>query len=144
MPADSPKRTVGRPKKTDVQRQVEATRDAHHAMRPERVPLQAAQKLVAPKREGYQRYWAIDKPGFLQKMEAAWWEYVVDERGLKITTPAGAGFTHYLMELPEDLYKEDIDRQQKLVSDTTDKAAQLQQGEYIPDGRQHVLTREVK
>lgn len=133
------KRGPGRPK-----RDQEAVRDSHeNTQRPARVPLQAGQKLQAEKREGYQRYWAIDKPGMLERMEAAWWEFVRDERGNKRTCPAGGGFTHYLMEIPLEYYDEDIAKQQALIDQNVKDAAELKPGEYVPMGRQGVVEREV-
>lgn len=76
----------------------------------ERIPLGKGLKLEFPNREGYHRTWAIDKPGELVRMERAWYKFVVDERGNKITVPAGNGFIHYLMEIEEKYYKEDTKR----------------------------------
>jgi hypothetical protein len=130
------KRGPGRPKNTE--------RDSHeNKQRPPRVSIQAGQKLVFAKRKGYQRYLAIDKPGMLERMEAAWWEYVTDDRGNKITTPAGGGFTHYLMEIKQELYDEDMAKQQSLIDSATREAAELKQNEYVPEGYDGVLTREV-
>ena len=123
-----------------------ADRAGHdNAERPKRIPMQAGQKLdySAYKREGYQLYLAIDKPGMLEQMQRAWWSFVQDDRGNKVTSPAGGGFTHYLMEIEQKYYDEDIAKQQASISETTKKAAQLKDHEYVPDGKDGVLTREV-
>ena len=63
--------------------------DAHkNKQRPARIPMSAGNKLHVPdhlKKEGYQQYWQVDRPGVIEQMEAAWWEKVKDERGNFIT-----------------------------------------------------------
>lgn len=118
-----------------------------NSQRPERIPMSAGNKLKAPQREGYQRYWAItgpDHPGRLEEMEAAWWEFVLDDEGQKITRPAGKGSTHVLMEIKQEYYREDIEAQQARNIDASQKAIQaLGEDEYLPLGRKNVVEREI-
>ena len=115
--------------------------------RPPRVPMSAGNKLRAPAREGYQRYWTItgpDHPGVLEEMQAAWWEFVLDDDGEQITRPAGRGNTHVLMQIQQEYYDEDIAAQQRRNIDSTQKAVQaVGRDEYVPMGRNQVVEREV-
>jgi len=113
--------------------------------RPARVPLSAGNKLQVPvhlKKEGYFYYWALDRKGMIQQMEAAWYEKVLDG-GKEVTVPAGGGETHYLMCIEEKYHNEDMAKQQKLNQDATTKQAHtLGEEEYVPDGSQNVMQRE--
>ena len=115
--------------------------------RPPRIPMTAGNKFHVPehfKKEGYQQYWAVDRKGTIDQMKAAYWEIVTDERGEAITVPGGAGETHYLMELEQKYYDEDIKRQQDLNINTTAKQAQqLGDNEYVPMGKTAVAEREI-
>lgn len=78
-----------------------------------RVPMQKGGTLdVNPSllEKGYYHYWGIDKDQELEKMQMAYFEFVLDENGQKITKPAGRGETHYLMRLPMEYRQEDIVR----------------------------------
>lgn len=120
-----------------------------NSQRPARIPMSAGNKFKAPKREGYQRYWAItgvDHPGKLEEMQAAWWEFVLDDDGQKITRPAGKGNTHILMEIEQKYYDEEIAVQQARNIDATQKSVQtLGPDEYIANGQKNVVekTREI-
>jgi hypothetical protein len=124
-------------------------RGLEHKMegRAPRVSMSAGGKLDVPdslKIAGFQYYWAVDRPGDLERFEAAWWEFVTDKKdGRKITTPAGNGETHYLMRIPQQYYDEDIQKQQDRVNDNLVESARLKEGEYVPKDRQGVLEREV-
>jgi len=115
--------------------------------RPERVPMSQGTRLHATKKEGYQRYWAKEGPscpGALDKMKAAWWEFALDEGGRKITVPAGNGDTHYLMEIEQKYYDEDIAAQQaRNIDATTANAQRLGEDEYVPMGQKSVVEREI-
>ena len=121
--------------------------EAKKADRPERVKMNSGNKLQAPKREGYQRYWAItgpDHPGKIEQMEAAWWVKVKREDGGDWNVPAGKGNTHVLMEIEQKYYDEDIAEQQKRALDATQTEAQaLGTDEYVPMGRKAVVERDL-
>ena len=115
--------------------------------RPVRVPMSAGNKLHIPehlKEEGYFYYWAIDRKGQIEQMEAAWYERVKDDRGQDLTIPAGKGETHYAMKIKKEYHDEDIQKQQQRNIDATTKMAQkLGEDEYIPQGRNNVMEREI-
>lgn len=122
--------------------------DAHqNTQRPARVPMSAGNKLHVPdhlKKEGYQQYWQVDRPGVIEQMEAAWWEKVTDERKEPITVPGGGGDTLYLMHIEKKYYDEDIAKQQAMNINTTNKEAQrLGESEYVPMGSDKVVEREL-
>lgn len=134
----------GRPRKVreeslDNENRVTATRDP-------RIPLTAGGKLTIPEHmleKGYHYCWPTDKPGNLERMQRAWYEFVTDDQGRKITVPAGKGETHYLMRIEQKYRDEEIGIEQSRINDNLKKAAELQKGEYVPDGHDGVLTREV-
>lgn len=115
--------------------------------RPPRIPMSAGNKLQAPQREGYQRYWAItgpDHPGKLDQMLAAYWEFVLDDDNQKIQQAAGKGNTHVLMEIEKRYYDEDMAAQQKRSMDATQSNVQaLGDSEYVPMGRDKVVERDI-
>ena len=115
--------------------------------RPARVPLSAGNKLHIPdhlKKKGYFHYWAIDRKGMIEQMEAAYYEKVLDENNKPLTVPAGGGETHYAMRIEQKYYDEDMLAQQKLNIDATAKQAQtLGEEEYVPMGRSQVAEREI-
>jgi hypothetical protein len=124
------------------------TQNAHqNKARPERIPMTAGNKLHIPeqlKEEGYFYYWAVDRKGMIEQMEAAWYERVKNERGEDLTVPAGKGETHYCMKIKQEYHDEDIEKQQQRNIDATAKMAQkLNEDEYIPQGRQNVMEREI-
>jgi hypothetical protein len=124
------------------------TQNAHqNKARPERIPMSAGNKLHIPeqlKEEGYFYYWAVDRKGMIEQMEAAWYERVKNERGEDLTVPAGKGETHYCMKIKQEYHDEDIEKQQQRNIDATAKMAQkLNEDEYIPQGRQNVMEREI-
>lgn len=118
-----------------------------NSKRPARVPLSAGNKLNVPeslKEEGYHYYWAVDRKGMIEQLEAAWYEKVKDERNDYITVPAGAGETHYLMRIEQQYYDEDMAKQQQLNIDATAKQAQeLGDSEYVPKGHTRTVEREI-
>lgn len=118
------------------------TNESRNTQRPPRVKLGQGQTLVAPERKGYQRYWALDREGQLDAMIAAWWEFVLDADGNKITRPGKGGWTHYLMEIDQETYDKDMAEQQDMVTDAVRQAVKVGEGEYVPDGKEDVLTRD--
>ena len=115
--------------------------------RPARVSMSSGSKLKAPKREGYQRYWSIsgpNHPGEIDQMLMAWWDYCLDENGDQIKQLAGGGDIHYLMEIEQKYYDEDIQKQQDRNLDATQKNIQsLSDSEYVPNGHAAVVTRDI-
>ena len=109
--------------------------------------MSAGNKLHVPdkfKKEGFQQYWQVDRPGVIEQMEAAWWEKVKDDRGDFVTVPAGGGDKLYLMHIEQKYYEEDIAKQQDMNINTTNKEAQrLGDSEYVPMGKDKVVEREL-
>lgn len=74
------------------------------------------QSLVAPKRDGYRRYWFNDEPGRVARAQEAGYTHVMDpvtgqpERRI-VDRINGQGMYGYLMEIPSELYQEDMQRQ---------------------------------
>lgn len=112
--------------------------------RPARVPFSQGAKLTVPdtyKKEGFHQHWFVDEPGELESAQAAWYEFVRDDQGNKIKTPAGAGNYHYLMEIDQKTYDEDMKQQQDMITSTTKDATKIKKGEYSPEGEDSALTR---
>lgn len=135
---DDIKRKPGRP-----------SRSTENKERPARVSMNAGSKLVVPahlKKEGYTQYWAItgpNHPGMLAQMEAAWWEFVIED-GERVEQQAGKGDTHVLMQIPTEYYDEDMQAQQQRNIDASQKNFQaLGQDEYVPKGQNRVVEREI-
>jgi hypothetical protein len=125
-----------------------ANKNAHdNKQRPARVPLSAGNKLHIPahlKKEGYFYYWAIDRKGMIEQMEAAYYEKVIGDDDKPLTVPAGGGETHYAMCIETKYHDEDIAAQQKQNIDATAKQAQsLGEEEYVPLGKTHVAERDI-
>ena len=122
--------------------------EAHkNKQRPARIPMTAGNKLHVPdslKKEGYQQYWQVDRPGVIEQMIAAYWEKVLDDNKKPVTVPAGEGDTLYLMQIEQQYYEEDMKRQQDLNINTTNTEAQrLGDSEYVPLGKDKVVEREL-
>lgn len=103
------------------------------------------QKLSYPAREGYHRHWFKDSlPGRIDDALAAGYEHVKDKQGrivARVTgvSPGGGPETSYLMELPEELYRQDM-AAQEAENDKLDNAIRHgsiegqpgKDGRYIP------------
>lgn len=83
----------------------------------ERKPFGALeQRMVAPVRPGYRRYWFNDEPGRIARAQEAGYEHV-EESGKPISRVVGRsenskGLIAYLMEIPEAWYEQDMAAQQ--------------------------------
>ena len=115
--------------------------------RPARIPMAGGNKLHVPdalKEEDYHYYWAIDRKGMIEQLEAAWYEKVKDERGEDFTVAAGGGENHYLMRIKLEYYHEDMARQQEQnINTSTKEARQLGDNEYVPMGQKSVVERDI-
>ena len=114
--------------------------------RPARVRMgQGARLEVAAhlKRDGYFQYWFIDKPGQLEQAEKAWYEYVKDDSGKRLSVSAGEGLTHYLMEIPQNLRDEDMAAQEALNVGQEKASASVkhEKKEYSPEGTESSLAK---
>lgn len=73
------------------------------------------QKLAYEARPGYHRHWFNETPGRLEAAVAAGYTYVLDKEGKKVkrvvgVDNAGAPQQAYLLEIPDEWYKEDMQR----------------------------------
>lgn len=108
------------------------------AERAPRVQFGQGGKLVLPeayKKPGFHQHWFVDEPGELEGAEAAWYEYILDEKGNKITTPAGNGLTHYAMEIDLATYNADQKAEQERLHKATQDAAKVGTGQYSANGK---------
>lgn len=116
------------------------------------------QKLAYPKREGYHRHWFNDKPGRIMSALDAGYEHVLDPAtGQKVSRPVGvsddgSALIAYIMEIPEEWYKEDMAAQQAEI-DSREHAMRHgadgegqpgKDGRYIPSQGIKIETNKVK
>ena len=68
------------------------------------------QKLAYPPREGYHRHWFNDTPGRIKQAESGGYTPVMEEGKpvQRVVGPSDGGMVAFLMEIPEEWYKEDI------------------------------------
>lgn len=103
------------------------------------------QKLAYAAREGYHRHWFNEIPGRLDRALEAGYTFVLDKESQKVCRPVGVGesggaLMAYLMEIPEEWYKEDQAAEQKRLDDLDNNLRQGvdaqgkpgQDGRYIP------------
>ena len=91
---------------------------ADRAEMPERKPFGTSEQILAyPKRPGYRRYWANDRPGRIARFKEAGYTHVMDANGQPVarTTDVvdGRGRASYLMEIPMKWYQQDMAAQQE-------------------------------
>lgn len=104
--------------------------DTPPAQRRERKPFGALeQRMVAPERPGYRRYWFNDEPGRIIRAKEAGYEHV-EEDGKPIQRVVGRsenshGLIAYLMEIPKAWYDEDMAAQQ---ADRDAKMREIKEG----------------
>lgn len=112
--------------------------------RPKRKPFGTLeQKMNYPARPGYHRHWFNDVPGRIERAGEAGYAHVKDNEGKNVsmivgTAPSGGPLHGFLMEIPEEWYKEDMAAQQKQVDAKEDAmrrgALESQEGDgrYVP------------
>ena len=116
--------------------------------RPPRIPMGQGMNLdttgLELDRENFAyRYFYEDpnKGGRIARAQAAYWEFVVDTDGNQVTHPSGEGVLK-LMRLPIEYYDEDQELKRQRVRATLDQEAGIGSGQYVPDGKSAVITRE--
>jgi hypothetical protein len=114
--------------------------------RPERVAFGQGSKLAIADRyakdKDFHYHLFIDRPGELEAAESAWYEYVTDEAGRKVSMPAGKGLTHYLMKIDIETFNKDMATQQKLVDNKTRSVNTIAKEQYSPTGQNTPMTRD--
>lgn len=109
----------------------EVQAEAGLPQRPSRKPFGSMSfKLDYPQREGFHRHWFNDVPGRVDRAKEAGYEHVKgsDQRNVSRivgTAEGGGALTAFLMEIPEEWYKEDMDIEQRVVDE---KEAAIRQG----------------
>ena len=105
-------------------------------LRAKRVPFGGrVQKLAYPARPSYHRHWFADHPGRVEEARSAGWEHVKDHEGKSVSRlhgrhRDGRAMIGYLMEIPEVLWMEDLQREQARV----DEGEQSIKGGQVPRG----------
>jgi hypothetical protein len=94
------------------------------------------QKLNYPEREGFKRHWFNDEPGRIIRARDAGYEQVHDEDGRPVSTVVGIGrggqaLVAFLMELPIELFHEDMAAQEMVVHGLL---TQIGKGEHAKPG----------
>lgn len=130
----------GRPPRAETVQEM-SSRDPVTQQRSPRVRFQSDGKMNVPAHlldDNYRYYWPTDKPGELEQMQAAWYEFV-EVNGKHVTVPAGNGLTHHLMRIEKKFFEEDMQAQQAELDERERNDLQIRQGEYSPnDGRNGV------
>lgn len=100
------------------------------------------QKLAYEARPGYHRHWFNEIPGRLDKALEAGYAFVLDKEQKRVARPVGVNegggsLMAYLMEIPEEWYKEDMKAEQDGIDDLEDNIRQGAdaQGKPGSDGR---------
>lgn len=112
------RRGPGRPSNAEL-----AARSEPPRVRAERKPFGTMeQKLAYPDRQGFHRHWFNDVPGRVTRALEAGYEHVKDNEGKNVReivgTAEGGGPLHaFLMEIPEEWYKEDMAAQQREINE---------------------------
>ncbi len=127
------RRGPGRPPKYVTETQALPT-DTVAPVRPAKIrkPFGTMEQTMAyPKREGFHRHWFNDVKDRIARAQEAGYEHVKNSEGknvqMVVGTAEGGGPMHgFLMEIPEEWYKEDMAAQQKIVDD---REATIKRGE---------------
>ena len=86
--------------------------------RPDRKPFGAhEQQLASPAIPGFHQHWFNDSPGRIARAKQAGYEHVLDESGEPIRRvvdkrEGGGGMLGYLMKIPLEWYRDDMQNQQ--------------------------------
>lgn len=105
--------------------------------RPARKPFGSMSlKLDYPQREGFHRHWFNDIPGRVGRALEAGYEHVKDRDGNPVkrvvgVAEGGGAQTAFLMEIPEEWYKQDMAIEQQVIAD---KEAAMKRG--VADGKE--------
>jgi len=125
--------TARSPRKETLPEQVKREPEVQGQKRNPRVPFQSGGKLSVPPGlipAGYRGYWGVDRDGQIDQLQAAWYEFVTDSAGNKITANAGKGNAHYLMMIKSEYYEEDMKTQQDAITELEKASSRVAKGEY--------------
>lgn len=117
----------------------EDPRDPNAGKRPERVPMDQGMNLDIPNlsldTENYYHRWFAEhpnKPGKVDRAEAAYYEFVTTPQGKKVTRNSGSGGTFYLMKLPKEYRQQDLNAKKRKSERMLMDEAQIKGNEYAP------------
>ena len=132
------KRSQDNPNKVS---QLELESDERSPKRPPRVPMSAGKKLdYRNVEEGWHYRWVQDRDGRLDQAKAAYYEFV-EEDGNKVVRQSGP-HPLFLMRIEQRYYDEDQALKLQAARDRLKSEQTLDDGEYIPDGKSHVLEKD--
>jgi len=129
-----PRRGPGRPPKyVEVQADQQTDTAVPVRPRPNRKPFGTMEQTMAyAKRVGFHRHWFNDVKDRISRAQEAGYEHVKNSEGKNVqmvvgTAEGGGPMQGFLMEIPEEWYKEDMAAQQKIVDD---REATIKRGEF--------------
>jgi hypothetical protein len=112
--------------------------------RPARKPFGSMSlKLDYPQREGFHRHWFNDIPGRIGRAQEAGYEHIKDRDGKPVSrivgsAEGGGALTAFLMEIPEEWYRQDMAQEQQIIHDKESamkrgvSEGQEGEGQYVP------------
>lgn len=124
-------RRPGRPSNAELAAR-QATETVSPPNRPARKPFSSTElKLAYPSRDGYHRHWFNDTNNRVARALEAGYEHVKDREGKSVsrvvgTAEGGGALWAFLMEIPEDWYKEDMAREEAVIAE---KEAAIKRGQ---------------
>ena len=138
-------RPVGSSKQVErVGVQTDRIAGAHDTNRPPRVAMGATLNLEfghIPKDPGYHYRVVADRDGRLEQAQGAWYEFVKDASGSNVVCHKGL-HNQYLMRIERKYWDEDQRLKQTQLVGKLQQEQKLATGEYVPDGRSHVLEKD--
>lgn len=144
MSEDMIRRGPGRPRNDSMlnSAQTHAQAAIDRPNRPNRKPFGSFDlKLAYPDRQGFHRHWFNDTPGRIERAIEAGYTHVKNgEKPVSriVGSAEGGGALHaFLMEIPEEWYKEDMAKEQALITEKEEmmmrgKGEGEAEGQYVP------------
>lgn len=122
---------------------------AHEPDRPARVPMGQTLNLEAGyldlDMKNFHHRWILEKDGRIHQAKQAYYEHVMDVDGDKVRRHKGL-YQQFLMRLPIEHWESDQklkhDKQSAKLGAELGKEG-LRPGEYIPDGKDHIVQKEI-
>ena len=132
-------------KSSNLQLRMDKVAKAHSAGRPPRVALSTQFRLSFPEavdRDVWYYYVFSDHDGNIQSAEGAHYAHVKDSAGNNITRQRGP-YKQFLMKLPMKYRLEDLKlKDKKILGSIVKEQQDMEPGEYLPDGRHHVIQKD--
>lgn len=122
------------------------TRDEQQSLaerRKKRIRIGKQQKLdviaLPFKKAGYYYRFVLDRPGRVEVMKLAEYEFVLDGNGKHVTFPSGSNHLH-LMFLPQIFRDDDLKERREEINNRLARELEVGAEEYVPDDAKGVLT----